>query len=274
MNPDNLAEEDAIKFILNLLKDYLDSNERNTDISDYGMDLYLPKVMRIWMSNYSGRNLFNTSEEAVLFSKISKVFYSSAWELCRRGVLLPGHKSYRATLNSSSHQSNNGYSITPFGEKFINDQSRYILLSTNPTRFAQVIEPYKDRFELGFYQRAMEAIACYNANNFLACCVMCGAAAESIFLNLAIAKVGDEDAVITEYRKSNGRSLIENKIIHDKKTVIIEGIKALVDLLKYWRDEAAHGRQSNISEIEAYLSLNHLLMAARFCHDNYDELIS
>jgi hypothetical protein len=41
--------------------------------------------------------------------------------------------------------------------------------------------------------------------NYLACCAMAGAAAESILLAVAIAKTGDEDKMLKTYRAAGGR---------------------------------------------------------------------
>jgi hypothetical protein len=43
-------------------------------------------------------------------------------------------------------------------------------------------------------------------------------------------------------------------------------------LLKYWRDEAAHGRASHISDNEAFTSLAYLLRFAQFADAHWDEL--
>ena len=40
-------------------------------------------------------------------------------------------------------------------------------------------------------------------------------------------------------------------------------------LLKYWRDESAHGRVSGINDNEAHTSMDLLL---RFANDNWDEI--
>ena len=43
-------------------------------------------------------------------------------------------------------------------------------------------------------------------------------------------------------------------------------------LLKYWRDEAAHGRQSDISDNESFTSLVLLLRFSLFAKDNHEVL--
>ena len=80
-----------------------------------------------------------------------------------------------------------------------------------------MIAPFGPIFGSGFQQRANEAIRCYGAHAYLACCVMCGASAESILLNLAIAKDGDEQRVLNKYRAANGRRTLENLVIGQQR---------------------------------------------------------
>jgi hypothetical protein len=40
----------------------------------------------------------------------------------------------------------------------------------------------------------------------------------------------------------------------------------------HWRDDAAHGMATTISEVEAYASLIQLLRLAQFCSDQWDDL--
>src|SRR5262249_52722833 len=134
------------------------------------------------------------------FPKLSPLFIAAAWELCRRGILRPGvqHFGLQATDEGSAGA---GYSITPFGRTWLKESAgRYDYVPTEPTRFAQILATHNQRFGQGFQERAQEAVKCYGANAFLACCAMCGAAAESIVLTLAIAlRDGDQSAVEKEY---------------------------------------------------------------------------
>jgi hypothetical protein len=45
-----------------------------------------------------------------------------------------------------------------------------------------------------------------------------------------------------------------------------------LNLLKYWRDVASHGRVAGIEENEAFTSLAILLRLARFASDRWDDL--
>jgi hypothetical protein len=101
---------------------------------------------------------------------------------------------------------------------------------------------------------------------------MCGAAAESIMLAVAIAKTENEGAILKIYLASHGRKRTIDSIIHGARAGISDAFKAATDLLSYWRDEAAHGPASEISEIEAHTVLGRLVRFAHFASDNWTEL--
>jgi hypothetical protein len=101
---------------------------------------------------------------------------------------------------------------------------------------------------------------------------MCGAAAESILLAVAIAKSGDEGVTLDIYKSSNGRRKIIDQIVAQARQAISEPFRSATGLLSYWRDEAAHGLASTISEIEAHEALARLLQFAQFATDNWEEL--
>jgi hypothetical protein len=101
---------------------------------------------------------------------------------------------------------------------------------------------------------------------------MCGASAESILLATAISKNKNENDVLKTYTTANGRKRIENMVIGQAKEHIKREFQGLTELLKYWRDEAAHGKASQISDNEAYTSLAMLLRFAMFVDGNWDGL--
>ena len=102
---------------------------------------------------------------------------------------------------------------------------------------------------------------------------MSGAAGESILLSTAIAKDGDEERVLKLYAASGGRLKVENLIFGQAKGGLQAEYRGLSSLMKYWRDEAGHGRASNISDNEAFHSLASLLRLSTFMNDNWNELI-
>lgn len=263
-----LNQEEAMKYIIVYL-DFKDS----TGFATYGYDLYLPNAMRKWIQEHRSVLDIDVHQVENFLPNVSPYFYDAAWELCRLGVLRPGIQRYN--LQSTEQGSaGNGYSITPFGKQWLQETDKDTFVPTEPGRFSEMMAPYADVFGNGFRERANQAIRCYGAHTYLACCVMCGAAAESILLHLAIAKKDDEEEILKEYRKANGRKLLENLLIGQQKDSIKNDFEIVFGLLKYWRDEAAHGRESKISESQAYTSLALLLRCAQFAKDDYELLTS
>lgn len=257
--------EDAEKIIIQWFKDGAQS-----PYSNYGYDIYIPNVIR---SHLSKQGIDAEREGLVKKTELSPYFYAAAWELCRRGIIRPGVKIMGAQ-STDDGSGGNGYSITPFGKQWIDEDDKDAFIPTEPGRFATMLAPYKEKFGPSFYERAQEAIRCYGAHAYLACCVMCGAAAESILLATAISKEDDEQKVLAEYATSRGRSRIENIVIGETKDYFQREFRGYTVLLKYWRDEAAHGKASDISDNEAYTSLALLLRFTMFIHDNWNELVN
>src|SRR5207249_3162979 len=114
-------------------------------------------------------------------TELSPFFYSASWELCRRGVLRPGLRD-SGQGGVGYNEFGLGYSITPQGARWLQRADYEQLASAIPGRFVELLTAHELRFGPGFLARGAEAIRCYSAHAFLACCAMCGAAAESIVL--------------------------------------------------------------------------------------------
>lgn len=200
------------------------------------------------------------------------VFFAAGWELCRRGILRPGVNEYGAQATDQGN-AGSGYSITPFGRQWLAEADRDDYVPTEPGRFAQMISVYRDRFGDGFHERGQEAVKCYSAHSYLACCAMSGAAAESILLATAIAK-RNENEVVRQYMTANGRRKVENIVLGKAREPLKREYHGYSSLLKYWRDSAAHGQTSGVKENEAYTAIALLLRFAMFTNDNWDELLA
>jgi hypothetical protein len=97
-----------------------------------------------------------------------------------------------------------GYSVTDFGRLWLKDAAQHP--SSDPSRLAEVLQTLGKHFGAGYQQRAAEAVRCYRTTNYLAACVMAGAAAESILLAVAIAKSdGNETKVLATSKSQGGR---------------------------------------------------------------------
>src|SRR2546429_8102017 len=165
-----MRQEDALLVIVNWLR-----NKRpnfGESLSHYGYDLYLPTLIRLlWHINHSTRP--SQMEEAHLVDELFPVFADAAWELCRRGILRPGVHAHQAQAVPEG-----GFSVTKFGGTWLEENQEDTFVPTEPERFAELLTPYRDRFGAGFHERAQQVVRCYGAHAYLACCAMCGAAAE------------------------------------------------------------------------------------------------
>ena len=101
---------------------------------------------------------------------------------------------------------------------------------------------------------------------------MAGAAAESILLATAIAKVKDELKVLAEYRTSKGRINVIKLVKAGTPAGLGERFTDALGILSYWRDEAGHGMASTISEIEAHEAISRLLRLAQLTADHWTTL--
>jgi hypothetical protein len=258
----DLTEEDAFRYIVTFARE--DAPAR---YSSYGYDLYLPNIMRAYLLEVHGVR----DGETGWFPSVSPPFYAAAWDLCRRGILRPGINTW-GTQSTEDGSAGNGYSITPFGRQWLEESDRDDYVPTEPGRFARMLDEIGALFGDGYRERAQEAIRCYGAHAYLACCAMCGAAAESILLAIAIAKSGDEKRILKEYASAGGRSRIENRALGRSHAGLRDEFRGYLGLLKYWRDAAAHGHAQGITDNEAFTSLAVLLRLSRCASDNWSDL--
>jgi hypothetical protein len=197
----SISHEDAMALLVEWLR-----KPDHGNYTRYGYDVYLPGL--VMNALLTQRRLPRHEAEPQMHEMVSD-FYAPAWDLCRRGILRPGIRAYgeQATPDGSS---GNGYSITPFGRVWLAEADRETFVPTEPERFAQMLARFQNRFGAGYQSRGQEAVRCYGAHAYLACCVMSGAAGESILLATAIAKDGEEERVLKLYAASGGRLKIEN----------------------------------------------------------------
>jgi hypothetical protein len=74
------------------------------------------------------------------------------------------------------------------------------------------------------------------------------------------------------YRSAQGRRRVIDQVVGSARKEIADPFRSATGLLAYWRDDAAHGAASKISEIEAHEALSRLLRFAQFTNDNWAEL--
>jgi hypothetical protein len=199
----------------------------------------------------------------------SESFQDAAWELCSRGILRP---ALTRPDQTSVLFTGREFVVTDNGRRWVTSTNGLDLIPSESGRFAGALGTYASLFGQAYLARSQEAIACYEARAFLACCTMCGAAAEAIFLKLAIAKRQDRDEVLRAYRGANGRSRVEGMVNEQLNGHLRSEIAEFTALLKYWRDNASHVTESRLTEQESFMSMLLLLRFAATAHERWIDL--
>lgn len=196
---------------------------------------------------------------------VSPPFSEAAWQMCRRGILRPGPRQFERNVGSPYR-----YTLTTRGREWLQTALDHgpLEVGTLSRRF----EEFSDRFGPGYRERSQDAIRAYDSGAYLACCAMCGAAAESIILRLAIAKEGSEERVLDLYMAKDGRRKVESLLVGQHDKAIKESFSTYAGLLAYWRDAASHGPRLGIDEPKAHESLRSLLRFGQFAIDRWDVL--
>ncbi len=269
------TEEEALSKILNYLRN---PESRVTILDNCGNDLYIPSVItncinELQQEQYD-ENLTPPQNREFLSpgqcntQTNSDSFYDAAWNLCTRGILRPTVAYPPQPIGMAGA----GFKLTSYGKEWLNQTNGYECIPSEYGPFSKLLARNTHRFGNGYHVRSQEAVNCYRAHAYLACCVMCGAASESILLALAIAKEGDEELVLKEYERRGGKTYIEKLLSSQQSNYVSKQLPDYTKLLTYWRNSAAHGADTNISEIEAFTSLLLLLRFAEFASKGWNEL--
>ena len=196
-----ISEDEAYNFLVSFIGGSAKAGDKVflSDVISKYLERHRPA------NNIGGMVMYHTD-----LIKNSEPFYSAAWRLCMRGVL-----AQPPTLIERDCGAIVGarFIVTEYGENWLSGLSDYDCAPTEYGRFSQLLSNHAQRLGHGYNSRSQEAIRCYRAQTYLACCAMCGAAAESITLALAIAKKGDEAEVLKEYGSSGGRGKIERLLL-------------------------------------------------------------
>ena len=140
------------------------------------------------------------------------------------------------------------------------------------SRMSEVLAGFVPHFGPGFGQRAVEAVRTYRTANYLAACSMAGAAAESILLAAAIAKSKNEGKIVKMYESAGGRARVTTFLTGQATSSVKRQFESTLHILHYWRDDASHGQQTTITEVEAHSAISELLRLAQFTSDQWTEL--
>src|SRR6266849_537898 len=197
-----LHYEDALKFLVESLGRSPNAFSPGGVPPSY--DVWIPRCVAQFLVASSvdtrGDPEFSHRSE---FEKVWTAFYDAAWQLCRRGIFRLSQTRPEG-MGTSYGPLGDGYAVTEAGREWLKTaQLRYF--PSEPGRYVQVLQQPARVLGDGFLQRAGEAAGCHDFGNYLACCAMCGAAAESALLAIASQKTGDEDSVLKTYNKRDGR---------------------------------------------------------------------
>ncbi len=239
-----VGTDEAVAILVDLLK--------TNRAGKFGYDLYARNGVEAAIARSGGAP--ERIERARMEEDLSPLFFDAAWELCRRGIVRPGVKK-----SGDQPVDDGGYSLTAAGRAALATMDATALLLVQPGSLASALGGYRTRFGEGFIQRSQEAIRCRNAEAWLACCAMVGAAAESVLLALAVAKTLDEEAVLNAYRTAGGRQKVLNLIVGRANANIRDTLTTFANVISLWRDEAAHGRASPLGTANADEALRQLL---------------
>lgn len=265
-----MRAEEAFELLVNYLAQVAPStNIHGQRRGNRGADLYLPDLVRSYLEPQVARaGNFIAGIDAIPEAMIIP-FYDAAWDLCRLGVLRPG--SFAPMGQGHPAMFGDHYVITAFGAGWLKEASQRAFL--DPTRLGETLTGFARRFGDAYAQRAAEAVKSYRSQNWLATCVMSGAAAESILLAVAVAKTKDEATVLATYNSAKGRIKITRLAVEGVSPSIKQTFETALGVLQYWRDDAAHGVVNGFAEAEAHESLSRLLRLAQFVDKNWSKLI-
>lgn len=197
-------------------------------------------------------------------------FHTAAWELVRRGVVRPIARKSRP--GESAPEFGWLFATTDYGIRWLSSLNGDEAIPMEYGRFAELLAGYTGRFGEAYHARSQEAVRCYQARAYLACCAMCGAAAESILLRIAFARTGDEQRIIKDYRSGGGRGRLERLIAVHLSPKLKDSLTHYMDLLKYWRDDSAHGADVTFDEEAAFTAMLLLLRLGRFASREWVDL--
>lgn len=264
-----MRAEEAFELLVNHLAQVAPStNIHGQRRGNRGADLYLPDFVRSYLEPQVAKAGNFIAGDAIPEAMIIP-FYDAAWDLCRLGVLRPGN--FAPMGQGQPVMFGDHYVITAFGAGWLKETSQRAFL--DPSRLGETLTGFARRFGDAYAQRAAEAVKSYRSQNWLAACVMSGAAAESILLAVVVAKTRDEAAMLATYNSAKGRTKTIRLAVEGVSPSIKQTFETALGVLQYWRDDAAHGVVGGFGETEAHESLSRLLRLAQFVDKNWSRLI-
>lgn len=257
-----IQAEEAFEFLVKELARIPPNISRHALAATRYAHLYLPPVVEQFWRNRAPMGAADLTDDQFI------IFYDALWELARIGVLRPGRVAPRN--QETANDFGDHWTITKVGFEWLASASQRPFLDMS--RMSEVLTGFAPRFGPGYGQRAVEAVRTYRTANYLSSCTMAGAAAESILLAAAIAKNGNEGKILEMYEAAGGRARVTKYLTGQATNAVQRQFEAALQILNYWRDDASHGQQTTIAEVQAYAAISELLRVAQFTSDHWDGL--
>ena len=136
MNGDEpMILDDAVQFVVR----YSAVNEPRATEHDFGggdYDIRLNLIARDYFAE-SGIREHDLSGAVNRPELDMEIFFAAACELPGRGVLRPGANSFGS--HTTAWSGGTGYSVTPYGERWIKEADEVDLMQMQPGRFAEIL---------------------------------------------------------------------------------------------------------------------------------------
>jgi hypothetical protein len=121
--------DDAANFLVDVLR-----RPRNSAYGSYGYEVYLPNVLFAYLTEVEKTpDHLSSVRDSGRARELSPIFYDTAWDLCRRGILRPSVKAF----GGQSVGEGEGYSITGLGRSWL-DEGPSDTLIMEPGRLFQI----------------------------------------------------------------------------------------------------------------------------------------
>lgn len=78
--------------------------------------------------------------------------------------------------------------------------------------------------------------------------------------------------MLKTYETAGGRTRVTTYVTGQATSAVQRQFLAALHILHYWRDDAAHGQQTTISEVESQSAISELLRLAQFVSDHWADL--
>lgn len=227
----------------------------------HSYDLYLLDVAFAYVDDHNPEPLPNPQGPTFVkyqYGRNMLPFKEVAWALVTSGLLVPGGFEIDNVNGNAVY----GFHLTESGQEWICSAE----VAASPRRygeFGRLLSEFDPVYGELYAIRSQEALGCFRHGNYVACCAMAGACAETILYTAYAQMKGDPEQALKDMTSAGGRGRVETALLGRLKDGPRMELQTSFSLIKYWRDNAAHGVTGRINQNEAYVALLTLLTLAQ-----------